>query len=232
MANPEFSNAVAIILARSGSKGIPSKNIINFCGKPLIQWSVEQALAVDCIDSVWVSSDGDDILDVAANSGANVIKRPAAISGDKASSESAWLHALEHIESIENRVNNIVGMQPTSPIRHSHDIKNALVQFHEENLDSLFSAVEIEDFFMWEVNNGQFESVNYDYLTRKRRQDIQKKYLENGSFYIFKSQSLKLSGNRLSGRIGSYLMPKYKMFQIDNLEDVKLCESIMRDFIL
>lgn len=232
MASAIHGKTVAIILARAGSKGIPSKNIIDFCAKPLIQWSIEQALAVDSIDSVWVSSDGDQILDIAEKCGAKVIKRPAPISGDDASSESAWLHALEYIEQFENKINCIIGMQPTSPIRHAYDLKNALVQFQQENLDSLFSAVEIEDFFMWEIIDGQVDSINYDYRARKRRQDIQKKYLENGSFYIFKSVSLKNSSNRLSGKIGMYLMPRYKMFQIDMPEDLKLCESIMKDYVL
>ncbi len=225
-------STVAVIPARAGSKGIPSKNLINFCGKPLIQWSIEQAIDVHAIDSVWVSSDGDEILSIAEKCGAKTIKRPTSISGDDATSESAWLHALDYIEKFEGRVACVVGMQPTSPIRHSYDLNNALVQFWQNNLDSLFSAVEVEDFFMWEVRNDLPNSINYDYRTRKRRQDIQKKYLENGSFYIFKPCALRFSGNRLSGEIGIHTMSKYKMFQIDEIEDVKLCEAIMKEFIL
>lgn len=227
-----MQTTVAIIPARAGSKGIPSKNIISFCGKPLITWTIEQALSAKGIHSVWVTSDSDDILDVAENCGANTIKRPANISGDEATSESAWLHALDYIEKSGIAVDVVVGLQPTSPIRHFYDIDNALLQFHEEKLNSLFSAVEIEDFFMWKIEKNITQSINYDYKLRERRQEIVKKYLENGSFYIFKAADIKKYKNRLSGSIGIYLMQKYKMFQIDGLEDVALCEAIMKDFVL
>ena len=84
-------NIVAIILARGGSKGLPNKNILDFCGKPLIAWTIE-----NCINggasSVWVSSDSEKILEISKKYGANIIERPNEISGDLASSESAWLH--------------------------------------------------------------------------------------------------------------------------------------------
>ena len=90
-------NIVAIILARGGSKGLPNKNILNFCGKPLIAWTINNCLDAG-ISSVWVSSDSDEILQIASEYGAKKIKRPDNISGDFASSESAWLHAINIIE--------------------------------------------------------------------------------------------------------------------------------------
>jgi len=226
-----LGSTIAVIPARSGSKGIPSKNLVNFCGKPLLEWTIEQALSVNEIDSVWVSSDGDEILEVARKCGAKTIKRPDFISGDEATSESAWLHSLDYLEQHE-RVDLIVALQATSPIRHGSDIANAITQFRNEKLDTLFSAVEIEDYFIWKNENCILESINYDYKTRKRRQEIEKKYLENGSFYIFRAESFKEFKNRLHGKIGIYLMEKYKMFQIDSIEDVKLNEAIMERFIL
>ena len=91
-------NVSAIILARGGSKGIPNKNIIDFCGKPLIAWTIEQCLSSKHISEVWVSSDSQEILEVVKEYGAKTIKRPDDISGDFATSESAWLHAIEFIE--------------------------------------------------------------------------------------------------------------------------------------
>lgn len=221
---------VAVIPARAGSKGIPGKNLLPFCGKPLVAWSVEQAKMAGGVDSVWVSSDGDDILSMARAYGAHGIRRPDAISGDAASSESAWLHALDEIERQGHEVEWMVGMQATSPLRSPEDIGRAISQAKDQGLDSLLSVAEIEDFFMWGLKDGEPFSVNYDYRDRKPRQQIEKRYLENGSFYIFRPEILRRLGNRLGGKIGLYVMERHKMFQIDNPEDVRLCEAIMRGF--
>ena len=94
-----MGNCVAIIPARGGSKGIPGKNLLKLAGKPLIAWSIEHALKSSKIDSVWVTSDSDEILSVSVAYGAKAIKRPASISGDKATSEEAWIHALKKIQT-------------------------------------------------------------------------------------------------------------------------------------
>src|SRR6185295_10226970 len=125
----EELSTVAIIPARAGSKGIPGKNLVPVCGRPLVVWSVRQALAAKRIDSVWVSSDGEDILAAATGAGAKAIRRPADLASDSASSESAWLHALDAIEQQGLRVTRVVGMQPTSPVREPSDLDGALEQF-------------------------------------------------------------------------------------------------------
>src|SRR3990172_8734101 len=102
---------VVIILARGGSKGIPRKNIIDFCGKPLMAWTIEQCLAARGVDSVWVSSDSEEILDVGSAYGAYPIQRPEELSGDMATSESGWLHALEVIEKIVGTVDLVLAPQ-------------------------------------------------------------------------------------------------------------------------
>lgn len=221
---------VAIIPARGGSKGIPKKNLINFCGKPLLAWSIEQALSVNRINSVWVSSDSEEILSVAQKYGANPILRPEALSNDTASSESAWSHALDTIGAAGINVSCIIGMQATSPLRETDDLDNALKQFETEKLDSLLSVVEIQDFFVWHQQNNQTIALNYDYKNRKPRQIIENKFLENGSFYIFKPHLLRENNNRLGGKIGMYVMDKYKMFQIDHLTDVELCSVVMKGY--
>jgi N-acylneuraminate cytidylyltransferase len=220
----------AIIPARAGSKGIPAKNLVPVCGHPLIAWSISQARAAAGVDSVWVSSDGDDILAVAEKYGAKPIRRPAELSGDTATSESAWLHAVDAIEAQGETVDRVVGMQATSPIREPRDISEALQAVDRDGLDSLLTVVEVEDFFMWRAGASGPESVNYDYRTRKRRQAIEKRYLENGSFYVFPPRLLRSERNRLGGRIGMHVMERHKMFQIDNEADVALCEAIMRGY--
>ena len=115
---------IAIIPARAGSKGIKDKNIIDFCGKPLIAWSIEQAKAAKCIDEVFVSTDGEKIANVAERYGAKVIWRPEELATDTATSEDAIIHAVLEVEK-KMSVKTVVFLQATSPIREKNDIDNA-----------------------------------------------------------------------------------------------------------
>ncbi|RTE95072.1 acylneuraminate cytidylyltransferase family protein [Bradyrhizobium sp. LVM 105] len=221
---------LAVIAARGGSKGIPHKNLLDLCGKPLIAWTVEQARAARGVDVVAVSSDSDNILAAAEAAGAVGVRRPDDISGDFASSESAWLHALEAVDERMGRFERIVALQATSPIREPSDIENALATFDRDHLDSLLSVCEVEDYFNWRIGASGPEPINYDYRNRRMRQQIEKRYLENGSFYVLIPSLLREQNNRLGGKIGFHVMDRHKMFQIDRPEDVKLCAAIMRSY--
>lgn len=222
---------VAIIPARGGSRGIPRKNLVDFCGKPLVAWSIEQASRAKGIDQVWVTSDSEEILQVAERYGARTVRRPSELAGDDAPSDVAWLHALGVIEAQGVAVELVVGLQPTSPIREPADLEGALRLFRDEGLDSLFTCTPIRDFFVWRLEgDGSPVPVTYDYRHRLPRQALQTSYLENGSFYIFRPTLLRTTRNRLGGRIGLYVMQKYKMFQIDTTDDLILCEVIMRSY--
>jgi N-acylneuraminate cytidylyltransferase len=221
---------LAVIAARGGSKGIPHKNLLDLCGKPLIAWTVEQARAASGVDVVAVSSDSDKILEAAEAAGAVGVPRPDDISGDLASSESAWLHALDAIDARMGRFERIVALQATSPIREPGDLEQALATFDREHLDSLLSVCEVEDYFNWRIGASGPEPINYDYRNRRMRQQIEKRYLENGSFYVLIPSLLREQNNRLGGKIGFHLMERHKMFQIDRPEDVKLCAAIMRSY--
>jgi len=225
-------NIVAIILGRGGSKGIPGKNIIDFCGKPLITWTIEQCLSSKHINDVWVSSDSQEILDIAKKYGAKTIQRPDDLSGDFASSESAWLHAIDYIKQ-EHHIDLVFAAQATSPLRETKDIDNAIELFQTERYDSMFSSSIVEDLFFWQKNkNNELQSVNYDYLNRQRRQNIQEQIIENGSFYIFKPEIIKEYSNRFGGKIGNSRMEFWKMFEIDNLEDLIICNVLMKGLLL
>ena len=228
-----MKNICAIILARGGSKGIPGKNIINFCGKPLICWTIGQIRHAKGINSIWVSSDSEKILAVSKDCGAETIHRPAEISGDSATSESGWLHALEYIENKTGTVDIVVAPQVTSPLRNPTDIERAISDFRVQKCDSLFSCSMAKDLYFWEKDpDGRLHSVNYDYKNRKRRQDIPEQYIENGSFYLFKPEVLRKYNNRFGGKIGVTEMEYWKMFEIDSMEDLKMCEALMRAFLL
>lgn len=228
-----MTRVVAIIPARKGSKGLPQKNLARLCGKPLVAWSIEQARHSRTIDQVWVSSDSDEILEVAEQFGARPIRRPAHLATDEAPSESAWLHALDLIEKAEGLVDLVVGMQPTSPIREPSDLDDAIALFQDRHYDSMFSCCEVGDFFLWKIlPDGHLVGDNHDHTNRQLRQNIEKRYLENGSFYLFTPTLLRTQRNRLGGRIGQFVMPRHKMFQVDTLEDLALCEAIVRGYSL
>ena len=222
---------IAIILARGGSKGIPQKNIVDFCGKPLIAWTIENCLTSG-LSSVFVSSDNYEILEIADTFGAKTIERPAEISGDKATSESGWLHAIKMVEENQNKIDWVLTPQVTSPLRTEKDILNGLKLAKSGVYDSLFSCSTAEDLFLWENNSGSLKSINYNWEKRKRRQILPKQYIENGSFYLFKPEILKKNNNRLGGRIGVIEMEFWKMFEIDSLDDLKMCAALMNEFII
>ena len=225
----------SIILARGGSKGIPKKNLLNFCGKPLLAWTILQSLASNEVSETWVSSDSKKILEVAEVYGAKTIERPIEISGDTVSSETAWLHAIKFIENQRHSlpIDYVLAPQVTSPLRDKTDFSRAIRQIIKDQSDTLLSVAKIEDFFIWAKNKEKKPvSINYDYKNRRLRQQIEKKYLENGSFYIFSPQFIKTNNNRLGGRISLYEMERYKMFQIDNIEDVELSSFIMKGYRL
>ncbi|MCJ7471358.1 MAG: acylneuraminate cytidylyltransferase family protein [Actinobacteria bacterium] len=214
---------VAVIPARGGSKGIPRKNIIDFCGKPLIAWSILQSKNCKMIDEVYVSSDDDEIIDISCTYGAKAINRPRELATDFSTTEEALLHAVSIIEEKAD-IDIVVFLQATSPLRGKKDIEEALTEFRTQKVDSLFSAAKLEDFFIWKKTSDGFKSMNYDYRKRIRRQDVEMQYVENGSIYIFKPSILKKYNNRLGGRIGVYEMEFWKTWEIDTIEDKELCE--------
>ena len=217
---------LCIIPARGGSKGIPKKNIINFYNKPLIAHSINQSINSKYITDVVVSSDSDEILEVSKLYGAITLKRPDELSTDTSSSESALMHT---IQTLNTDYDYIVFLQATSPLRTTKDIDDCIESLINNNLDSVFSASILEDMLIWKSNVDTFESVNYDYKNRKRRQDSENQYVENGSIYVFKKEGFIKNNNRLFGKIGLSLMDSWKMFEIDSLEDLELCELIFKN---
>ncbi len=225
MISPHF---LAIIPARSGSKGIPGKNIKRLCGKPLIVWSIEQALASRHIGRVVVSTDGEAIAEVAREAGADVPGlRPAELASDEAATEPTLLHVLELLKAHEGyEPRGVVLLQPTSPLRHEGAIDGAIDRFLEKGADSLLSVVPSHA-FSW---RGDPPEANYDYKNRPRRQDIKPEdrwYRENGSIYVTERRQLIEGGNRLCGKIVLYPMAEEAGFEIDTETDWLIMEQLM-----
>jgi CMP-N,N'-diacetyllegionaminic acid synthase len=223
---------VAIIPARGGSKGIPRKNIIDFCGHPLIAWTIAAARRCSAIDGVFVSTDSAEIAAVARHYGAEVTNRPTEIAGDRATSESALLHACGEITHRHGQPPEcVVFLQATSPLREASELDGALAKFKQEKLDSLFSASQPEDMLFWQQTPAGLNSINYDYASRKRRQDMGEESLllvETGSFYVTRFALLQETQNRLGGRIGVWPVDFWKSFEIDSQAGLELCTLLMR----
>lgn len=211
---------VSVILARGGSKGIPRKNIIDLCGKPLISY----AIAASCgagIDETWVSTDDAEIASVAKRYGARVLNRPAELASDTASSEAALLHFAKKVT-----FDWLVFIQPTSPLIESGDIARGLAMMESGQFDSVFSAYVEHWMGTW---NERAEPKGWNIFHRPRRQEVGTTLRENGAFYIAKKENLLASGLRYSGRMGIVKMPFSRSFQIDTLEDLEFISRIMKN---
>lgn len=225
----EKPKVVAIIPARGGSKRTPSKNVLPIAGKPLIAHSIEAAREATSVMQVFVSTDDQEIAAVSRGAGAEIIWRPSDISHDEATSESALLHALKVIRTeYELEPDLIVFLQCTSAVRSAADIDGAVQHLLDQAADSLLSATRFNK-LVWAVDaEGKARSVNWDYRHRKREQDMDIQFQENGSIYVFEPWVLEQFNNRLGGRIVIYEMGYWSSFQIDSPEDVGLVDWIMR----
>lgn len=215
---------LCIIPARGGSKGIPGKNLIPLGGKPLIEWSIEQALCSSLIDQVCVATDSDEIAEVAEGYGYNaqVHRRSERSARDHAPSEEVLCEVLRRPRYRD--VELVVFLQATSPIRQPSDIDRAITSLQVENADSLFSARVVQG-YTWRDGPG---TVNPTYSRRLPRQSEATRVLEeNGSIYIFRPEILFTTGLRLGGKIVAYEMSALDSFQIDEPEDVPLIESLL-----
>jgi N-acylneuraminate cytidylyltransferase len=221
---------VAIVLARGGSKGIPGKNLVPFCGKPLLQWTLDQLKEVPELHSIWVSSDNEAILCQATVAGCRTIHRPLELSGDQATSESGWRHALDVIEQEIDDVDLVAAVQATSPIRDPEDVSRAIAVFTAGDYDSMFSASPAKDLCLWSMEKTGPKSMSYDSSNpnRRRQETFGERWIENGSFYLFTPAVLIGTGTRFGNKIGVYPMAYHKMFEIDEPEDLNLCEVVMQ----
>lgn len=218
---------LAIIPARGGSKGIPRKNIRLLCGKPLIAHTIEAALNSKHINRVVVSTEDQEIAGIARQYGAEIILRPAELADDSVPTAPVLEHVVGYLEETEDyRADVIVLLQPTSPLRNSHHIDEALAAFFSNKYDSLLSVCSSHA-FIWRAGTDEAYPLNYDFRDRPRRQDREPEFRENGAVYIAKYDMLRREHNFLGGKIGFYHMPEDISIEIDTTFDFWLAEQIM-----
>jgi len=215
---------ISIITAHSDSTGVLNRTLADFCGKPLVAWSILQAQQSKKVSGVYVASDDDEILTIACQYGAKPVNIQSKHSTDTAKPEVGLLHALDTIESDDGKVDIVMSLQATSPLRETEDIDGAIETFYNEQADSLFTSAKLKDIFIWEKTEKGLASLNYDYQKHLRCQDLKHHYVENGSIYIFKPEVLRKYNNRLGGRVATYEMDFWKTWEIDSLEHKALCE--------
>lgn len=221
-----MSEVVAIIPARGGSKGVVRKNLQRVGGVPLVARAVEAARRSPAVDRVVVTTDDADIAAVAAEWGAEVIERPAELSGDEATSESALLHALDALEARRVDVAVVAFLQATSPFIDVDALTAAVQLVRSRRRDSVFSAVETYG-FLWEKGvGGAAEPVNHEIDVRPRRQDREPHYLETGGFYIMRAAGFRAAHHRFFGSVGIAEVAPRTAIEIDTLEELELARRL------
>lgn len=222
-------NIFAIIPARGGSKGVVNKNLRLINGKPLIVWTIEQALAAPSIQRVIVSTDSSEIAKVARAAGADVpALRPAELAEDDTPTEPVLIHAIKEWCS-KDRPDIVMLLQPTSPLRLEHSLEAAIATFRHSEADSLLSVCASHSFFWTSHDNPR---ANYDIRNRPRRQDISLEdiqYRETGSIYLTRTQILLSQGNRLGGKIVMHEMEEIESWEIDTELDFLFIETLMQE---
>ena len=221
-----MTQTVAIIPARGGSKQVPRKNLRRVGGVPLVERAVRAATAASGVDLVVVSTDDAEIAAVATAAGARVIARPAEIAGDKASSESAVLHALDELERTGVQVGTVVFVQATSPFIPTSGIDEAIELIGSGRFDSAFSAHETYGFLWRRDEDGAAEAINHDASHRPLRQEREPHYFETGAFYAFDAAAFRVAGHRFFGRIGIVEVPEQTAVEIDDAQQLAMASAV------
>jgi N-acylneuraminate cytidylyltransferase len=217
---------VAIIPARGGSKQVPRKNLQRVGGVPLIERAVRAAATASGIDLVVVSTDDDEIAAVATAAGARIVRRPAELSGDTATSESAILHALDDLEANGDRVGVVAFVQATSPFIPSDALAAAVSEVQADRADSVFSAHETYGFLWREGEDGTAVAINHDAAHRPRRQDREPHHLETGAFYVFRAAGFRESRHRFFGRTRIARVPEWTAIEIDDADQLRVARAL------
>lgn len=228
VANPD--KVACVILARGGSKGVPGKNLRKIAGVSLIGRSVRAARNARHLKGVYVSTDDTDIAAEARLHGAEVIDRPAELSGDSASSEAGWLHAIPIIRNAQPDFETLVFLQCTSPFTSGEDIDACLEQMFEKEAKCALSVVE-NHMFLWTTGADGFgKGQNHDETApRQRRQDLPPQFSENGAIYCVDVVAFEKVERRFCGPVALCVVD-HPSVEIDTPADLALCSKIAQTY--
>lgn len=221
---------LAIITARGGSKRIPRKNIKEFCGKPILAYSVEAALGSGVFDRVMVSTDDKEIADVAVKYGAEVpFLRSERTSDDFATTTDVIFEVLDEYEKRGEYFETGACIYPTAPFVTAAKLKEAMEKLLESDADTLIPVVA----FSYPpqralvVREGRLVFRQPEYLV-SRSQDLETLYHDAGQFYLFRTESYRQNGNLMLGKILPFPVSELEVQDIDNETDWALAEMKYR----
>jgi CMP-N,N'-diacetyllegionaminic acid synthase len=224
---------LGLITARGGSKGLPGKNIKPLLGKPLINWSIDAASGAPSLDSVVVSTDDNEIAQIARASGARVpFIRPAHLASDTSTSVDTVLHALDYLETLGERYDVVVLLEPTSPLRDSVDIEEALELMGTLNSGAVVSVCRAESvhpaFMYRRESDGRLRPFLGLQPTALRRQEIEPLYFLEGTIYASRVDVLRKNHSFYHEDTIGYEVPRWKSLEIDGLGDFLMVEALLK----
>ncbi len=222
---------LAIIPARSGSKGLPNKNILPLNGIPLLAYSVLAAKEAGVFDEIFVSTDSEEYAQIALQYGASVpFLRAKELAADHSSSWDCVLEALAKYQEMGRDFDYVFLLQPTSPLRTAEDILGALQLMKDKNADAVVGVCEAE------YNPLHCNTLPEDFSMKnfipkevlKPRQQLPKYYRINGAVYLVKSANIMVSQNIYDSNVFAYVMPRERSVDIDHLVDFMTAESMLK----
>ena len=219
---------LAIIPARSGSKRLPNKNILNLAGKPLIAWTIEEAKKSKYIDKVVVSTDSEQIAEISRQYGAEIpFLRPAELAQDTTSSIDVIKYCMENLK---DDFDYLMLLQPTSPLRTYEDIDNA-INMLDENTLAVVSVCETEHSPLW-INtlpdDLSMENFLRPEVKNKRSQDLPKYYRLNGAIFLAEIEYFYQHNDFYGPKTKALIMSKEHSVDIDTELDFMICSYILK----
>jgi len=220
-------SAIAIITARGGSKRIPKKNIKEFCGKPIIAYSINAALAGGIFDEVMVSTDSEEIAAIARQYGADVpFLRSEKTSSDHATTADVLTEVINEYKKSGKEFDSFCCLYPTAPFLTAKKLKDAMELFDNSDCDSLISVVQFsfppQRAFI--IRDGSLE-YQYPDNEKKRSQDLEPIYHDCGQFYICDTKTFAAKNSLLCGRTLPFIIPEEEVQDIDNMSDWLIAEA-------
>jgi CMP-N-acetylneuraminic acid synthetase len=221
---------LAIIPARGGSKRLPKKNIKHFCGKPLIQWTIECAKSCSDIEEVIVSTDCPDIAAISRAAGAKVpFMRPSDLAADQSSSFELVKHAINFYAQKDVKIKNIILLQPTSPLRTTKNLQEAINRYNEEGANAVVSVTKLEHnpLSIGELeSNGSLSNI-IKKINSSNHTSNQLNYRINGAIYILNCAKIIQHSNLFfDDQSFAYIMPNHESVDIDTIEDFITAEAL------
>lgn len=219
-----------LIPARGGSKGIPRKNIRLIAGKPLIAWTIEAALRSDLLDAVVVSTDDDEIAEVAVRHGALVpFMRPPALAQDGSPGIDPVLHALDQLPQYRS----VLLLQPTSPLRRTDDIDRCLQMAQQQRLPSIVSVVGADSHPCWTYRLSEDASLHrfIEAAPVARRQDLPPAFVLNGALYYADAAWLRQSRTLVNSDTRALVMAREDSVDIDTPLDWRFAEMLLKELL-